>query len=520
MVWDRRRWGGSSGVVGSWGLICLLMIWSIALVAITATHGIGATPDSVNYLAGAESLLRSGEVLRANGSPMTTFPPGLSLLLAGLSVVGFEVPGAVVALNALCAAASVALTFTLARSIGLSTALSLACATILATSKATLYVHVYLWSEPPFSVLVLAVLVMLVRGCATSGFSGGRLALIGAMVSAATALRFLGLLLIPVVIAAVLAAGLKRDGWRRAGARAGVAALIASIGLICVVGRNLALGQPPLGARSTSASTLSQVGGQALNALGDYALAGVFPQATAAIGVVVAVLLAGSLFAALWRREIGPLLVAGFVVLWWAALVYSALTTALDPIGARLLAPAFGPMVVILGYGAGVASSRLRGSSRRAGRSSRGGFLVGAGIAALASVVVISSVGSIRYASYSARVGLGFSGVALQRSEVFAAIADLPAEAGIAMSDPERLYWVSRRRAVAAVPRDDYWYPVERQQRELAVLQDRIGSGKVTHIAFYDKDATSFTADDLQSAGLPIELLRQLEDGAVYQVVR
>ncbi|MDQ7991058.1 MAG: hypothetical protein AAGC63_00055 [Propionicimonas sp.] len=495
-------------------MVGALMVWPAGLVTAATSHGPGATPDSVNYLAGAESFARSGDVLMVNGNPMTLFPPGLPVILGSLLSLGVDVPTAAVVLNVFAVAAMVALSYALARALGLPRLASLACTAVVAVSKATLFVHAYLFSEPLFSALVLVTLLLVVNGCRAGGFSWPRLVLVGVATSAAISLRYLGLLLIPVVVATVFGVLLPRVGWLRAGARAGVAGVVSSIGLVAVVTRNLSLGSGPLGPRTAGVVSPLDVLAQAMTALGDYVLAGRLAHLAPVVGSAVAAALVASVVVALVRRDPRALTLAGFAGLWWVVLAWSELTTVIDPIGARLLAPALTPMVVLIGYGAHELVRAPAGRSRRA--AVRRPVVVVAGVA-LAAVLSLPVAGSVEYARNTSRWGIGFSGVALQRSPLFAAIAGLPPDAGIAMGYPERLYWVSGRTAAGTVPRDDHWFPPARQKRDLAILRDKIDSGVVTHVAFYERDATTLKPADLVAFGLRLELLENFEDGALYE---
>lgn len=79
----------SSGNVKTYARIIASALVSAALLYIASLDG-GLnrfTYDSYRYLAGAESILQSGSYLDTNGEPQRVWPPGTSLLLAGIMLV-------------------------------------------------------------------------------------------------------------------------------------------------------------------------------------------------------------------------------------------------------------------------------------------------------------------------------------------------------------------------------------------------------------------------------------------------
>jgi hypothetical protein len=485
-------------------------VWVLA----STRSGPGISPDSVGYLSAARSFSEFGTLKTFSGMPISTWPPGLPILLGLFQRVGVGGEAAAVGLDAICAFLTVLLTYVLAAEACRSRALGLVAAGVVGCSASTVGVYSMLWSEPPFVALVLVALVGLSRGIRHRGTSVLQLVTIGAAVSLATSMRYVGVALIPLVGLAVLLAERER-GPVGGAVRAISATALSAVGLVLVAMRNLMLGNGALGDRTglTSVERPASVLADTIRTLGHY----VIPDYRFALvpGVIVALLLVFGAARAMWMRRQEMLLLISYTLLYWAFVVVSSLTTMVDPVNERLAAPAFVPMVVIAVYGV---SGIRRGAEFLSPRWHK--LVTNALAASLVLVLAVSSLKSVDYVWHSARDGVGINSSAVSDSPLSRAVAALPRTVGVASDDPYLLYWQSRHSPVVPIPErvvgqyGDYPTPPALNRERAAQLVSSVASGKVTYLALFNDDESA--ARSVSEAGLGLRLVRRFSDGELY----
>ena len=501
--------GRSSRPRLTFALVGGLALYPVLLVLIATSSGPGVSPDSVMYVSAARTLAASGELIGYTGEPLTIFPPGLPVVLAGLALPGIEVPIAAVILNLTCVALMVVLSYALAREVLRSQPWALAVAAVVSVLPATVRVFSMVWTEPLFVVLTLAALLVLTRAVRRRTHLEWQLVAAGLLVSAATAVRFIGFTLIPVVFVAAWLAS-RPAGRVRAFVVAAVSAAVASLGLIAVAARNLSLGSPPLGERYPTGVSIPAVLRRSVAALGEYVVpvqAGQIPALAA--GLVVLVLLGLGVVRVVRYRPPELVVLTLFTALYWLSLWYGQISTQIDPVNERLLAPALVPMLIIVGYGLAPLfdDHRLPQAVR----------VVAATLAVLVALSWLAI--GVRYATATADVGRGFNNQATRTSPLAAAVVALPADAGLAASNPALAYWTTQREPVAAIPfRGHYSVPAQTQQTldELEVLVDQ---GSVDYLAYFDNTTgVPLSPVELASAGIATDLVATYPDGRLYRV--
>lgn len=393
------------------------------VVVVAGRDGVGVSPDSVVYASAARSFADTGQLMMFSGERLTTWPPGLPVILGAVLLAGVPLAAAVLALNVICLVLSVLLTHRLAGLLANSAWVAVGSASAFAFSWATVRVHARLWSEPLFTTLTLIVLVWLVEGLRTRSRSWGALVVLGVSVSLATAVRFTGFALIPLVILGVLLALWRSEGRRNALLKAAFAGGLASVGLIVVAVRNLSYGAAPLGDREASGIAPMTVAVDSLEALGRYLLPLTNGAITVAAGALLLVGFALAAVVAIRRLDPTRLVLWIFVGGWWVLLLYSQFATIIDPVNERLLAPAF-PVMVVLAFDA-------------AARFSAGRSLIWSA-AAMAVVLGLTAFFGARQA-INAPEQLGYAQPARMNSELARMAAALPSEAGLASNDAGQL---------------------------------------------------------------------------------
>jgi hypothetical protein len=142
----------------------------IVVLWITRPPGPGLDPDAMSYLGAARSFAESGTLRIPTGSwdsadgtsPLSHFPPGFSLVLAGPVALGADPIGAARVVEALAAAATAALVTWLAASGGGLAGGALAGVFLFVTPGFALD-HLRVLSEPLFLALAVLTVLLMVR---------------------------------------------------------------------------------------------------------------------------------------------------------------------------------------------------------------------------------------------------------------------------------------------------------------------------------------------------------------------
>ena len=140
----------------------LLVLVAVALIFIATPHGIGITPDSMQYLEAARHILRDDfkAAWSNNAAVFTHFPPGFAVALSAVAGLGMSAESAARVLNAIALIATGLLTFALARRATRgSTTAAIVGAIAVVFSRDVLAAHAMVWSEPLFIPLTLGALL-------------------------------------------------------------------------------------------------------------------------------------------------------------------------------------------------------------------------------------------------------------------------------------------------------------------------------------------------------------------------
>jgi len=488
------------------------------LSLLASRHGPGISPDSVTYLSTAQHLHQYGELTNLFGVPLTVFPPGYPIILAGAAWLGISLQGAVVALNVLAGVGAVIVSYHLsARSLGSQTA-ALLIALLTATAAGTAAVFSMAWTEPWFTTICLGVLLLAVR-FVTVKARWATLISMSLLISVATSLRYAGAILI---IVALTAAVLPRASASIRALRLAVAVVLSAIGLVAIGLRNHHLGVSVLGQREPGGFGPGRIAKDTFTALGLYWLPGTTLASLARLlAPVIACVLIALVIAGVYRtvtaRSSAMAIIVVFAAVYWLAIWGSEATSLLDPVSVRLSAPAIVPMLILAAYGAIGIRQWIAGQDSSYAVVRAHDFGVAAVVLVLA-VAVASALQAGVYVHRAWKAGVGYNSVVSRQSALTARAQQVPDGTVIAATDPWQMNWNTGRSPVKAIPLLTGKGATNVSAKKVAVLVKQIRSGEVRYLAYGTHAVAAATPDVLRALGLHVHMVAVTADGTLYAV--
>ena len=369
-----------------------------------------------------------------------------------------------------------------------------------------------LWTEPVFCAMTLLILFALMRAIQSGSMSIQRICMISALVSTATLFRYIGVILIPLTVAVVFLSMRRQSPHRtfRAFLWALIAGGISSLGFLLLAYRNGTLGFGMMGPRYSSDFHLDQVLITGLYALGGFLIPIEMPITRFLVGLVLIVVLICGIWRVLRSGCYEHTFLAAFIACYSLALIYSEMTTALDPIDDRLLAPVFAPMIIVI---LDVVREIRRKASVWKGamwaRRTDGTLVV-----CLFLFLVWAFGQCVSFSLKSGREGVVLSQPSHRESPLIKAISTEPASDDVASTDPEMTYWISKRRPIMRIPRQDHYSPPDRTRYDFTRLNH------VKYFAFFNEDTAAVSPGAVEeNTGLRLRLSGVFGDGRLYEAV-
>ncbi len=482
------------------------------LILHAARLGPGITPDSVAYASTARSIANSNSLVDFSGQPLTIFPPGLPFLLGIFVKAGLNLQTICLVLNLMSAGATVWLVYALSSEYFSSVFLGLAAAATFGLSVSTVSVYSMLWTEPVFCAMTLLILFLLMRALQYGNISIQRVWLISTLVSMATLFRYIGVILIPLTVAVVFFSLLRQLPRRalRAALWAITAGGVSSVGFLLVAYRNRTLGFGMMGPRYSSDFRPDQVLAGGLYALGGFFIPNSTPVERFFVGLAFIVVLLYGMWRMLRSGCSERIFLVAFIACYSLALVYSEMTTVLDPIDDRLLAPVFAPMILVM-FGV-LREIKEKMNVRKGALRTRGAD--NAIVVCLVLFLVWTIRQSVIFSLKSGREGIVLNQASYRESPLIKAISNEPASDDVASTNPELTYWISKRRPIGRIPRRDHYSPPERTRYDFTQLNH------VKYFAFFDEDIAAVSPEAIEEkTGLRLRLLGVFSDGRLYEAV-
>lgn len=494
-----------------------LIILAILFLVVATLRGPGLSPDSVVYASVADSIADHGTFTIFNGEVLTIFPPGLPILLGIGKRLGINFQFSVVILNALSLAISIFTAYLLANLVLSSSAIAFLVAACFGLSLSIHQVYSMLWTEPLFIALSLIAIFLVTRSIVEEKFGLEQIWIVGLLVSAASLLRFVGVTLLPAIFVGAFVAN-KKNGLRASIWSSFIAVLIASLGVLISVARNISLGAPPFGYRYPSDVQIISVAKAAIISLGkslmpisrtdQYSMT-----LLTLVGLLYFLLFLIGLISVVAYRHNKLAAISIFSAVYWLILLRSQFTTRIDPIDTRYLSPVYVPMLILAAYGidkiAFWTTHKLR--SRPAPLIPPNKF---------AALCLAALIGMNLFSLSRASVNSLFSGIAFndniaKPSELASALTTLPSGA-FYCNNPYRCYWHARIMPIREAPiRGHYWSPegVEKALRELAARS----KNETIYLVLFKDDQQTVSLAELEARGIHFKPYAKYRDGQILR---
>ncbi|MBB5754897.1 hypothetical protein [Prosthecomicrobium pneumaticum] len=307
------------------------------------------TPDSLSYLYAARGAFTPEGMLALYGPPgmrLTLFPPLYPLMIAIVGLVAPSLEAAAALVNLAAFAGCVVLFALAAGRAGLSPRATALVTALIFVNPFVQMLFTHVWSEGLYLFLLLSLVYVFFRLPEIGpGLAG---VVTGLLVGAAFLTRYHGLSLIPPTCLALAS----RPGLSvRAGIRSLLwFGLIATSIVVIVILTNLRIDGTAFGPRPPTDDTLALALGQTANTFGAFILPfGRFAVAWSAVGAVGLILAAAMILRGLLRQYREPFFVGAAAIAFFhiLTLIYTQVSTAIDPISFRLLGPAV-PILFLL----------------------------------------------------------------------------------------------------------------------------------------------------------------------------
>jgi len=455
-----------------------LALIPVTLVLVASAPGPGLSPDSISYLSGARSLDQGVGLRDFTGDYLATFPPGLSITLALLGKTGLSTYAAVVSLNAVMLIVTVVFAYFIARVVFPTRALAFVTVLVFAWSRTTIEVFSMLWSEPMFTALTMAILLLIVRSFRHGHLSLATSSAIGVLIAAAIAIRYSGLLLAFGTALASLA--IPAQDTRNRIFRISLIVIPGFLVLALIASNNVRNGHGYLGDRFPSSRGLQGTTVSASDALGSLAVWRGSTGLTVLFGsIIITFAIVGTWFGLMRRMPTTPL--ASIVFTYMLGLIISQSATRLDDASERLAYPIYLPLLILVAFGIRATTNTLRSNLQSRWPKLRPAVIRTVVLTPVAivvtGVVALGLANSLRFSLEASRTGIGYQSSVTQTSPVAQLLRTIPSSDAVISNEPWLVSALRPTSASMPLPPSPAEWPEERLDRDKDRIADFISAG-------------------------------------------
>ena len=496
-----------------WVVVCAAACAAMGAVALASRHGLGVSPDSVKYYSLASHFARTGSFLNFTGASSTDVPPGFPFMLAVLLKVGLSFTASSVCLNVVSTGLLVVAAYGIASTVSASSAVRITTAAIVALLPTLTQVNMMLWSEPPFAAAVAVALWALCRAVRLQRVTVPSAAVAVAATWVAFATRYVGIVLLPVIIVAVLLATRQEAASRRI--KTSVLVIASALVVpVLVAAQNIHLGSGPLGAHAAGGESLGIALHQMLDLFGSSLISQGYAHAITAVGLGVVALTAIGTVRSFMGADHVAVVLSAFVFAYWLFVLYSETAVSLDPLGPRFLLPALVPMTVLAVWAVQWLTTLLLAIPHQQVR-----WLAGAGISIFVALLFVSAAYRTTNAVRASKNNLGYNSKTVTNSPLGLAVARIPGNAQVFASDPWYVYWASKRIPITGVTPNLAACDAACAQAWAQFLAKQLTNTRASYLAVVNGPTDAVvTPAVLRHRGVVVHLVREFDDGTLYRL--
>ena len=455
--------------------VLILATASGSLVLVATSSGPGISPDSISYVSGARSLAAGNGVLDYTGDHLSTFPPGLSILMSLLLRVGLDLEVAAIALNLIMLTATVALSYVLACLTLRDRLWAVFVTAAFIVSRATIEIFSMVWSEPVFTPLALATMILLVVGYKRRNISMAIACAVGVMTAVAVSVRYSGALLVVASALVVVFTPPKRLDRKLV---RGAVLVIPSLIVLGVVGTlNRAQGDGYFGARYLSSQSLQGSIESVVDAIGSTLIWRGTTSVTILVGSVVVTMAVVGAWWGLIRRK-SSIVLAIFTGIYLVGISVSQSSTRLDDASERLGYPVYLPLLILAAWGVRVMMTTVRSQmhSRWPSLTPQALRALTVAPAALLAVVIVTVgfVNALRFGTQGYGEGIGYNSRTVSQSTQARLFIDIPPTETVASNEPWLVYWLRPDAKSLPLPPSPNEWPQERLERDQQRIEEEL----------------------------------------------
>jgi len=482
--------------------------FSIILFA-TNSYGAGLSPDSVNYISVARSIVNGAGFVQFSGSPMVVWPPLYPMILATVEhIFGVDPLSSAAFINAILFGLIVYLSGLLAlKYLPAFPSFAMLGTLAIVFSIPLFEVSTMTWSEPLFICFVLLSFVFACSYLETNRLL--TLVLFSLSVALSTLVRYIGVTVILWGVLTILIS--HRGSLKNKTGHFLLFILLSTLPLSLWLIRNYIISNTLFGSRSLSTYTVFENLSLMFTQLFYWYIPhkviedpSILVIATLGIGLFAILSLRAGMKMNLGRASSLIL----FTIIYLVFVIISSTTTAYDPINNRLLAPIFVPLTLLLliSVQAIVSPHRKRFSKKLVDFL----LLIGLMIGLLYPVYITTA-----NAKMMNSIGQGYSGKVWRESETVQYLLHhqaLESECTLYTNGPDIVY----------ILMDIIAKPIPNKTRShVSDLSNSWPEESDVCLVWFNKIERTylFTVDELQAIA-NIDLITHLEDGAIYSIAR
>ncbi len=502
----------------AWGSVLLAGVIGAIFVLVATRGGPATSPDSAVYLSGAENLFLARRYSDFQLLAINIEPPGFSLSIAALRVLGIHIFSGARFINATAIGILPVVSYALLKRLVTHRLLAVLGAIAIACAPGLNAVGVWVWSEPVFCVIGVSMLVAIARAAERTHRQLTWIMVAATLAGIGFIYRYAGVTYIIALVVPSLLIELPR-GWRVAVRSTLAAAGVSLVLPVILLLRNASHG-PLLGPRLPSNEHFLGMSKASAQVFGSWILAG-HPSAWRSGGILVIAITIASCALIVRRiahegvtttRSTLTISVGGLLGIYLIFIFWSSLTTWISPPSDRIYCPMYVPLLTMVIVGADALLGLDWISKRR---------VISAGVLAVIALWVGLNVAqTYRNARSGNASQVRFSSRAWKTSAFMDAVRHIPTGAQILSNEPSGIYLATERAPLGFLPLQPADNPSARAATTQQIMTKLHAAPTPLYLAWSIPNRRDYLISPMALAelGITMRTIMTSTHGAIYRV--